>query len=141
MKKNLFLFALIFISIFLISCSATNDVNNDVELPSKEEKESDVIYSVTFIVSEYPEIPGNYIYIMGNFNNWIPGDAEYKLTKNDFDEWEITLEMPKDKIIEYHFNAGSYDSIEKDFFGDELTPRTYKFKYDRDSIYHEIESW
>lgn len=141
MKKNLFLFTLIFISIFLVSCSATNDVNNDVELPSKEGEESDIVYSVTFLVSDYPDIPGNYIYLMGDFNNWIPGDAEYKLTKNNFDEWEITFEMQKGKTIEYQFNAGSYDNIEKDFFGDEVTPRSYKFKYDRDTVYHEIENW
>ncbi|TGG89237.1 hypothetical protein E4650_03355 [Geotoga petraea] len=140
-KKNIFSIILIFVLLLFASCSATNNQNNSIEVPEKDTQISETKYSVTFIVSDFPEIPGKYIYLMGDFNNWIPGDAEYRLKKNNFGEWEITFDMPKGKTIEYKFNAGSYDNIEKDFFGDEVSPRSYKFNYDRDVVYHEIENW
>lgn len=144
MKKSIFILFLIFISILLVSCSGTKQEQNSVSLPkdTQSKLDNETIFSVKFIVSDYPETPnGNAIYIMGDFNNWIPGDEEYRLNKNNFDEWVITLEMPKNKIINYQFNAGTYNTIEKDFFGDEITPRSYKFNYNGDSVSHEIENW
>ncbi|MGM0640096.1 MAG: hypothetical protein ACQESN_01565 [Thermotogota bacterium] len=143
MKKSFFLIFLIITSLLFVSCSALEGNNNTVDLPSNNEEngESDIIYSVTFVVSDYPEISSSAIYVMGDFNDWVPGDEEYRMKKNNFNEWTITLEMPKGKTIEYQFNAGTYDTIEKDFFGDEVSPRSYKFNYDRDTINHEIENW
>ena len=143
MRKSIFLIFLILTSLLLVSCSAIEGSDNSVNLPSnnEENKENETIYSVTFVVNDYPEVSSGAIYVMGDFNDWVPGDEEYRMKKNNFDEWTITLEMPKGKAINYQFNAGSYDTIEKDFFGDELSPRSYKFNYDRDTVSHEIENW
>jgi len=145
-RKSIFLIILILTSLLLVSCSAIERNDNSVNLPSNNEeneknKENETIYTVTFVVNDYPEVSSGAIYVMGDFNDWVPGDEEYRMKKNNFDEWIITLEMAKGKTINYQFNAGSYDTIEKDFFGDELSPRSYKFNYDRDSVSHEIENW
>ena len=48
---------------------------------------------VTFVLESIPDYtpPGDDIFIAGNFNQWVMGEEDYKLTKNNSDQWQITL--------------------------------------------------
>lgn len=116
--------------------------DNIPEIPEFSEDDEN-LYEVTFIVSSVPEnTPSSAsIYIMGNFNNWLPGDENYRFEKMEDGTYQYTLKMPANTYIEYKYNLGNYDNIEKDFFGNERGNRSYRFDYNRDVIRDEIESW
>jgi len=98
---------------------------------------------VTFIITSVPaDTPEDAsIYMMGNFNNWLVGDENYRFEKMDDGTYQLTLRMPPNTEIEYKYNLGNYDYIEKDFFGNERENRTYRFEYNFDEVRNEIESW
>ncbi|WP_048148176.1 alpha/beta hydrolase-fold protein [Palaeococcus ferrophilus] len=79
---------------------------------------------VTFIVSVPDYTPENdSIYIAGDFNRWNPGDERYRLRKRDDRRWEITLEFPYGKKIEFKFTRGSWEKVEKGKNGEEIPNR------------------
>ncbi|POZ90904.1 hypothetical protein [Petrotoga sp. SL27] len=112
------------------------------EIPSFSEEDEN-LYEVTFIITSVPEdTPEDAsIYMMGNFNNWLVGDENYRFDKMEDGTYQLTLRMPPNTEIEYKYNLGNYDYIEKDFFGNERENRTYKFEYNFDEVRNEIESW
>ncbi|MPW38859.1 phosphonate ABC transporter ATP-binding protein [Thermococcus sp. 101 C5] len=96
--------------------------------------------SVTFVVEVPDYTPEeDTIYIAGNFNGWNPGDERYRLKKRADGKWEITLEFPKGRKIEFKFTRGSWETVEKGKNGEEIPNRVlvvekegeYKFK-----VYH-----
>jgi len=112
------------------------------EIPSFSEEDEN-LFEVTFIVTFVPEdTPQDAsIYMMGNFNNWLVGDENYRFEKMDDGTYQLTLRMSQNTEIEYKYNLGNYDYIEKNYFGDERENRTYKFEYNFDEVRNEIESW
>ncbi|WP_232461983.1 alpha/beta hydrolase-fold protein [Thermococcus siculi] len=84
---------------------------------------------VIFIVSVPDYTPENdSIYIAGDFNGWNPGDERYKLRKREDGRWEITLEFPYGKTIEFKFTRGSWETVEKGKNGEEIANRRFAFK-------------
>ncbi|WP_232194530.1 alpha/beta hydrolase [Thermococcus sp. PK] len=95
---------------------------------------------MTFVVEVPDYTPEeDTIYIAGNFNGWNPGDERYRLKKRADGKWEITLEFPKGRKIEFKFTRGSWETVEKGKNGEEIPNRVlvvekegeYKFK-----VYH-----
>ena len=85
---------------------------------------------VTFVLDSIPAYtpPGDEIYIVGDFNNWNPGETEYVLTKNDDDKWSITMgEQPHGKVILFKFTRGSWETVEKGPGGEEIDNRSFSF--------------
>ena len=85
---------------------------------------------VTFILDSIPDYtpPGDEIYIVGDFNNWNPGQTEYGLTKNDDDKWSITMgEQPHGLVILFKFTRGSWETVEKGPDGQEIDNRSFSF--------------
>ncbi len=85
---------------------------------------------VTFILDSIPDYtpPGDEIYIVGDFNDWNPGQTEYVLTKNDDDKWSITLgEQPHGLVILFKFTRGSWETVEKGPNGEEIDNRSFSF--------------
>ncbi|MDA3905203.1 MAG: alpha/beta hydrolase-fold protein, partial [Bacteroidales bacterium] len=82
---------------------------------------------VTFVVTSLPNYTPSedQIYITGDFNSWDPGDAQYALTKNVNNLWEITLDGFSDgQTIEFKFSRGNWKTVEVDELGNATTSRT-----------------
>ena len=85
---------------------------------------------VTFVLDSIPDYtpPGDEIYIVGDFNNWNPGQTEYVLTKNDDNKWSIILgEQPHGLVILFKFTRGSWETVEKGPNGQEIDNRSFSF--------------
>ncbi|NJE06590.1 phosphonate ABC transporter ATP-binding protein [Thermococcus sp. M36] len=91
--------------------------------------EASGIVKVTFIVSvpDYTQ-ENDSVYIAGDFNGWNPGDENYRLRKRDDGKWEITLEFPYGKVIEFKFTRGSWEMVEKGKNGEGISNRRFVFK-------------
>jgi len=137
LKKFLFIFLSVFMLFFLFSCSSQPVVKTTQStLPETSEK---IYFTVSFIVT----VPQNtdYVYIMGDFNNWNPGDEEYRLKKIDSVTYSITLSQEKGKTINFKFSKGTLFSVETDSNFYEINPRTFRFDYNNDEARFEVENW
>jgi hypothetical protein len=76
---------------------------------------------------QVPELPGNTppaepIYVSGNFNNWDPGDPNYRLHLNKDSVLEVNLPKGVGEV-EYKFTRGDWSTVEKDQCGFEVGNR------------------
>ncbi len=112
------------------------------QIPSFSEDDEN-LFETTFIIISVPEnTPEDAtIYMMGNFNNWLVGDENYRFEKIEDGTYQLIIKMPPNTEILYNYNLGFSDYIEKDFYGHEQENRKYKFEYKRDVVRDEIESW
>ncbi|WP_175420122.1 glucodextranase DOMON-like domain-containing protein [Marinitoga sp. 1154] len=60
------------------------------------------------------------IYIVGNFNNWDPGQLEMERKGN---KAVYTLDTEVGKRLEYKYTRGNWDTVEKDENGEEISNR------------------
>jgi predicted alpha/beta superfamily hydrolase len=69
-------------------------------------------YKVTFVIHQLPSYhkSANQIYLVGNFNNWNPGD-EKLLLKSINGKPGITIELARG-VYEYKFTGGSWEKVE-----------------------------
>lgn len=69
-------------------------------------------YKVSFVISKLPSYhkSSDKIYLVGNFNNWHPGD-EKMLLKRVNNRYGITIELPKG-MYEYKFTKGNWEKVE-----------------------------
>lgn len=83
---------------------------------------------VTFIISSLPTSTpeGSSFYIAGDFNNWNPGDAAFKLVLNNNGKPEITLPAGSGSI-EFKFTRGSWESCEGTSGGGQIANRIFTF--------------
>ncbi|UYP00054.1 hypothetical protein OF820_13540 [Oceanotoga sp. DSM 15011] len=148
MKKFLFFVFLISFSMILVSCSIqTSEVNEVNSIDSS--KGNDYIidennfFYITFVISSIPSETNENddIYIMGNFNNWFPGDENYRMTKNSDDSYSLKVKVVPNKEIKYKYNLGTFNSIEKDFFGNERSNRIFIPRFNDDIVDDQIEAW
>ncbi len=78
-------------------------------------------YNLTVEVGKLPANtpPGDPVYITGNFNNWDPGDARYRLTLREDSVYEVQLPVGFGEL-EYKFTRGDWTTVEKDPCGFEI---------------------
>ncbi|MCK5777105.1 MAG: hypothetical protein KAH25_13055, partial [Bacteroidales bacterium] len=70
----------------------------------------------------------DFIYIVGDFNDWDPGDPNYRLEKNDEEDWFIVMpEMGNGSQIQFKFTRGDWDTVEKGASGEEIPNRIFTF--------------
>ena len=84
----------------------------------------------TFIINSVPDYtpPEDFIYIVGDFNAWNPGDVDYKLEKNNEDKWFVVMpEMSDGSEIQYKFTRGDWSTVEKGDNGEEIFNRVFTF--------------
>ncbi len=96
------------------------------------------------VVVTVDAIPGNTpagqpIYITGNFNNWDPGDARYRMQLNPDSTYTIDL-PPGFGTVEYKFTRGDWTTVEKDVCGYETENRSLVIS-EADTVVNAIESW
>jgi hypothetical protein len=83
--------------------------------------------------------PSEPIYIVGNFNNWDPGDPKYILKLNTDSVLEVKLPKGVGEI-EYKFTRGDWSTVEKDPCGFEISNRVAI--YGRQSVFQDsVQSW
>ncbi|MGF7045912.1 chitodextrinase [Paenibacillus sp. DS2015] len=52
------------------------------------------------------------LYISGTFNNWLPADSNYKLTKNNDGTYSISLTLEAGTKIDYKITRGAWSNVE-----------------------------
>lgn len=85
---------------------------------------------VTFRLDSIPDYtpPDSNIYIAGSFNNWDPGDANYKLSKDAFGTWWITMPARTEgTVIQFKFTLGDWGTVEKGANMEELNNRIFTY--------------
>jgi len=99
-------------ALFLISMMACNQ--GQVAPPS----------GARFEVTVADTVPDNAdIYIAGTFNDWEPGESEYRLSEQDDGTYEITLPDLPSGPVQFKFTLGSWEYVEVDEAGDDLGNR------------------
>ena len=79
------------------------------------------------------------LYIVGNFNNWDPGDERFQMVMNSDSTWSIEL-PPGFGTVEYKFTRGDWTTVEKDICGYEVDNRQAIIG-DQDTVVEQIASW
>ena len=93
------------------------------------------------VTSIPPTTPANSgIYIVGSFNNWAPGDPNYKLTAGSDGVLSVTIN-PAPGTVEYKFTRGNWDSVEGNSNGGYLPNRTYQYAGGEQTLSLTIASW
>jgi AraC-like DNA-binding protein len=105
---------------------------------------SNIAFSqITIVVNKLPDSTPKHdtLYIAGSFNNWKPGDAEYRLHKNNDSTFSITL--PKNlKSIQYKITRGTWKSVEGDINGKKREDRSLIIYDEQPSTHYvQILSW
>jgi predicted alpha/beta superfamily hydrolase len=82
-------------------------------------------YSLQLSIFKLPDNhPGKEdIYLAGTFNNWNPKDEKFKMTKNE-GGYSISA-IVKDKTGQYKLTRGSWDKVECDGEGNDISNRNY----------------
>lgn len=96
------------------------------------------------VIVTVESIPGNTpsgqpIYVVGNFNNWDPGDERYRMQMNPDSTYGISL-PPGFGTIEYKFTRGDWTTVEKDLCGYEIDHRRIAVG-SADTLRNTIDSW
>ncbi len=97
---------------------------------------------ITFKINSLPQNtrPDDRIYLVGNINNWNPGDIDYQLTKDKTGQLSITI--PEGLIdVEFKFTRGSWESTEGNPAGKYLNNRIHEFSGKPQTVMIDIHSW
>lgn len=97
---------------------------------------------LTIIVNKIPNnTPENApIYIAGTMNNWNPGDANFRLTKNSDLTYSIKF-TPSIGQIKFKFTRGSWSTVEGNGQGGFITDRVASYDGSPKTISLSIEGW
>jgi len=63
------------------------------------------------------------LYIAGSFNNWVPNDSRYKLTRVSNDRFALSINLDIG-IYQYKFTRGSWGLVETSISGAPIADRT-----------------
>lgn len=97
-------------------------------------------YTIRFVVTSIATKKLDDIYITGNFNNWNPDDAQYKLKPFGPTRRVIVLKnMPAGKY-EYKFTRGGMDKVETTAKGEDIDNRVVEVNGDV-SVEVQIPGW
>jgi len=98
-------------------------------------------YEMTVQVDKVPENTpvDDPIYIVGNFNNWDPGDTRYILQRTPDSVYEVNLPRGIGPL-EYKFTRGDWTTVEKSLCGFEIENRVL-FYGKTDLVVDTIASW
>ncbi len=94
--------------------------------------------NITSIPASTP--PGTDIYIAGNFNNWNPGLANYKLINNGNGTFTITF-SPAAGTLEFKFTRGSWATVEGNAAGTVIPNRTLVYNGGTQEVNLTIAGW
>lgn len=97
---------------------------------------------LSFVISNLPQNTSNKVelFLAGTFNNWSPGDKNYKLAKNQDGFYTITINPPKGEH-QYKFTRGSWATVEGNAAGQFRPDRTIMYTGKKQIIYCNIKAW
>ena len=86
------------------------------------------VAQLTIRVSAIPEDTpeGASIYVAGTFNNWDPGDENYRLTPQNDDTYQISF-TPAIGQMEFKFTRGDWATVECDAQGHDIPNRSLSY--------------
>ncbi|WP_218919406.1 alpha/beta hydrolase [Longibacter salinarum] len=85
---------------------------------------------------------GAEIYVAGSFNDWEPGESEYRLKQTRDGLYEITLQEASPGPLQFKFTLGSWEYVEVDADRKEVGNRKIVVPEDRGVIYEStIAGW
>ncbi|MFT5746451.1 MAG: putative alpha/beta superfamily hydrolase [Paraglaciecola sp.] len=93
---------------------------------------------ITAVPANTPTLDG--IHIAGNFQNWNPGDAAFKMTKNEDGTYETSMNPPVGKV-EFKFARGNWDSVETTTEGSHLQNRVFNYQGGKQYLEVRIDNW
>jgi len=98
-------------------------------------------HRVTIVVEDIPaNTPiGEDIYIVGNFNDWNPGNINYQMVLNDDSTYSLMLPAGYGKL-EYKFTRGNWRTVEKSLCGEEIDNRSFYVDKNQ-KVFASIDSW
>lgn len=80
------------------------------------------------------------IFITGEFNNWDPGDENFRL--EPLGDTAYFIDLPRGLgEVEYKFTRGDWTTVEKDNCGYEFDNRVLEYGRDKDVVSNTIYSW
>ncbi|MBK7938271.1 MAG: hypothetical protein IPJ82_14845 [Lewinellaceae bacterium] len=84
--------------------------------------------------------PGVSLFLAGNFNQWQPGDQQYRFRQNGDGSYSIDfqLDIP---VLEYKITRGNWSEAEGDHKGSELPNRVSKLGFAENDLWVRVESW
>lgn len=80
------------------------------------------------------------IYIAGSFNNWNPGQQNYKLTKNQDGHFSISLQVSPG-TYQFKFTRGSWATVEGTSDGKVISNRSYHYSGSNQNLTLQINGW
>ncbi len=97
-------------------------------------------FKVKFLLKEKTAIQHDSIYVTGSFSNWDSTlNKNYLLKREAGNKRTIMLNLPAGEV-KYKFHRGSWFTVEKQYFGDEVADRNIMIS--RDTILVDsVESW
>lgn len=112
----------------------------DLEIPGWVDvkagmEERDVVFLVTTPGGTPISDP---LYIVGNFNHWVPADPRFKMKKLGANLFSIKMRKPHGEM-EYKFTRGPWGMEEADVFGNQISNR--RLKTSDDTIRITIPEW
>ncbi|MDQ0232256.1 carbohydrate binding domain-containing protein [Metabacillus malikii] len=81
------------------------------------------------------------IYMTSTLNGWKPDDSDYELKKNANGSYSISLQVPANTQIEYKFTLGSWATVEKDQWGNDISNRTFKTNGGEEVVDVTVQKW
>ena len=96
---------------------------------------------VRVIVESVPEetYQDDELYIAGNFNNWNPGDRDYRLHRNA--DGTYFIDIPRSEYtLEFKITRGNWGTVECRTNGDDIDNRVYAYK-DVEEIRIGVKRW
>ncbi|GAB4338153.1 MAG: hypothetical protein OHK0038_16810 [Flammeovirgaceae bacterium] len=116
----------------------------EIKIDSWEDLGLSHLNTFTFIIHKLPESTpfDASLFVVGNFNNWNPGDMKYKLRKNESDLYIIDIQTEL-RELEYKFTRGNWSSVEGRKNGRALPNRKTKLQeHEKQKVVKvEISSW
>lgn len=119
----------ILVLVFLFTACTKTSVDNSYYSEQTEEQAiaaNSLILTITGVPDYYTPLTDT-LFIAGTFNNWNPGDANWRLRRNSRGQWQIVVTQPAGTIIEYKFTRGNWGSVETKANGSFQPNRSYTF--------------
>lgn len=87
-------------------------------------------FSVRIQIDRLPQTPAaNEIYVTGNFNNWNPGDAHYRLRQAG-GKFSIELDSVQAGTYQFKFTRGNFETVETNADGSDIENRVVTIQSD-----------
>lgn len=142
MKYRIILSLLITVFLFT-ACTKTTDNTSAYSRESTAEQTvaaNSLIITLTGVPDYYTPLTDT-AFIAGTFNNWNPGDTNWRLRKNSKGKWQIVLTQPAGTTIEFKFTRGNWNTVETKPNGSFEPNRSYTFTNTQTRLNIVIGDW